>query len=489
MTILDQLAEAAKARVALEKAHLPLADIKKAAAEALAGQSNPTPGNTATDWNPYPAELPVPWSKVPANRPSFKEAIAQPALSFICEVKQASPSKGVIAERFDYLQIAKDYEAAGAAAISVLTEPQWFHGSNQYLAEIAAAVDIPVLRKDFTVDEYMIYEAKTLGASAVLLIVAILSDAQLAQYLAITKELGMDALVEVHDKDELERAVAAGAEIIGINNRDLHTFNVNLETTRELARLVPDGTLLVSESGIVDGMDVLDVRWAGADAVLIGETLMRASDKRKALSQLREELPKVKICGLTTPEEIAIVNEAEPDYAGFVFAPSRRQVSPEQAAELREHLKPGITPVGVFVDADPEFITDLYVRGVIEIAQLHGSETEEDVKRLQRRGIPVIKAVQITRGDDPKAQTRADYLLVDSSAGSGEAFDWASISELSRKTLPPLILAGGISIDNVDQALEEVAPAVVDVSSSVETDGKKDKEKVIAFVNAVRGHK
>lgn len=217
----------------------------------------------------------------------FLRALKAEDVAFICEVKKASPSKGVIAEDFPYLQIARDYEKAGAAAISCLTEPYWFLGSGEYLKEIAENVKIPVLRKDFTVDEYMIYEAKTLGAAAVLLICSILSERQLSEYLDTAHRLGLSALVEAHDEAEIETAVRVGARIIGVNNRNLQTFSVDTENSARLRDLVPRDRVFVSESGIQSASDVENLRKIGADAVLIGETLMRAPDKKAKLDELR----------------------------------------------------------------------------------------------------------------------------------------------------------------------------------------------------------
>ena len=217
----------------------------------------------------------------------FEKALSADGISFICECKKASPSKGIIAEAFPYLDIAKDYEAAGADAISVLTEPKWFLGSDEYLKEITAAVSIPVLRKDFTVDEYMIYEAKLLGASAVLLIVSILSPAQIREYIGICDSLGLSALVECHDEGEIDTALKAGARIIGVNNRNLKDFSVDITLSGSLRNRVPDDVLFVSESGVRNAEDVQRMRKAGADAVLVGEALMRAEDKTRMLAELR----------------------------------------------------------------------------------------------------------------------------------------------------------------------------------------------------------
>lgn len=258
MSILSEIAEKTRQRVAEEKKQLPLAQLRDQA-EAMDASTG------------FP----------------FKKALAAPGMSFICEVKKASPSKGLIAPDFPYLQIAQEYQAAGAAAISCLTEPYWFQGSDQYLREISKAVAIPVLRKDFTVDDYMIYGAKVLGASAVLLICAILDDSQLRDYLALSHSLGLSALVEAHDEAELDRALSAGAAIIGVNNRDLRTFTVDVENSLRLRRLAPPEVLFVSESGIKTHMDIQKLYDNGTNAVLIGETLMRAPDKRSTLAQLR----------------------------------------------------------------------------------------------------------------------------------------------------------------------------------------------------------
>ena len=260
MTILDQLAGHARERTEQAKQKTPLSVLKEQA-EAL-----------------------------PKGAFAFEQALKAPGISFICECKKASPSKGLIAPDFPYLSIAKEYHAAGADAISVLTEPKWFLGRDQYLREIASAVSIPCLRKDFAVDEYMIYEAKVLGASAVLLICSILTPAQLRDYQAVCDGLGLSALVEAHDEGEVEMALAAGARIIGVNNRNLKDFTVDTENSRRLRAMIPPSVLFVSESGVKTPADVENLRDVGADAVLIGETLMRAADKKSKLSELRGRL-------------------------------------------------------------------------------------------------------------------------------------------------------------------------------------------------------
>lgn len=257
MTILDQLADYARERVAKARSIRPLEQVK---AEALALSKGSF---------------------------EFEKALSKDGISFICECKKASPSKGLISPDFPYLQIAKEYEAAGADCISVLTEPKWFLGSDEYLQKISSSVSIPCLRKDFTVDEYMIYEAKTLGASAVLLICSILGEEQIREYIGICDELGLSALVETHDEEEVRMALKSGARIIGVNNRNLKDFTVDTDNSRRLREMIPSSVIFVSESGVREPSDVALLEDIGADAVLIGETLMRADDKKKKLCELR----------------------------------------------------------------------------------------------------------------------------------------------------------------------------------------------------------
>ena len=257
MTILEELAEYARVRVEKSKKQIPLAEIKTQALQMKKGDF------------------------------SFEKALKKEGLSFICECKKASPSKGIIAQEFPYLQIAKEYEEAGADCISVLTEPKWFLGSDAYLQEIASQVKIPCIRKDFTVDEYMIYEAKLLGAQAVLLICSILSEAEIKEYISICDMLGMSALVEAHDEEEIRMAVRAGAGIIGVNNRNLKDFIVDTQNSERLRALVPENVIYVSESGIQSAKDIESLKRSGVDAVLIGEALMKAADKKRKLQQLR----------------------------------------------------------------------------------------------------------------------------------------------------------------------------------------------------------
>lgn len=259
MTILDQLAAHARERVAADQAENSL-DVLQAQCRALGR----------------------------GREERFRAALEKPELSFICEVKKASPSKGVIDQDFPYRDIARDYEYAGADAISCLTEPKWFLGSDQIFTDIRQAVDTPMLRKDFTVDAYQLYQARIMGADCVLLLCALLDTGTLERYLGICEELGLSALVEAHDEKEIASAVAAGAEIIGVNNRNLKDFSVNFDNAARLRDQIPPGMLYVAESGVKTPADAAAVKAMGADGVLIGEALMRAKDKGAMLAALRE---------------------------------------------------------------------------------------------------------------------------------------------------------------------------------------------------------
>lgn len=266
--ILEKIAERTKERIREEKKSRPLFDIR-AEAECLAASGG------RESWDALPFEK------------ALREGSAGKNPAFICEVKRASPSKGIITEDYCYMDIARAYERAGAAAVSCLTEPFWFRGEDRHLRDLAEIVSLPILRKDFTVEPYMLYQARVLGASAVLLICSVLEAAELQDYLSLSASLGLSALTEVHDEYELETALACGARVIGVNNRNLKDFSVDTKTSTRLARLIPQDILFVVESGIRTREDVRLFREHRADALLIGETLMRAADKQRALESLR----------------------------------------------------------------------------------------------------------------------------------------------------------------------------------------------------------
>ncbi|MDR3144648.1 MAG: indole-3-glycerol phosphate synthase TrpC [Treponema sp.] len=280
--ILDDIAAGTRKRVAAARAAKPLEEIREAALAKVGAAGAAKTGAAASTGGASSAGNAAGGPDFP-----FEKALSAPGISFICEVKRASPSRGIIAADFPYLEIAREYQEAGAAAVSVLTEPDYFMGKDSYLREIAAAIDLPVLRKDFILDPYQIYEAKLLGAAAVLLICALLDRKTLEEYIALGASLGLSCLVEVHTPEELRAALDAGARIIGINNRDLKTFTVDIGVTARLRRLIPPGIVTVSESGVGSPGDIRFLAEQRIDGVLIGETLMRAADKKAELAGLR----------------------------------------------------------------------------------------------------------------------------------------------------------------------------------------------------------
>ena len=439
----------------------------------------------------------------------FEAALRQQDFNFICEVKKASPSKGIIAEHFPYLDIAKEYEVAGAAAISVLTEPDFFKGDKKYLQEIASTVKIPVLRKDFIIDEYQIYQAKVWGASAILLICACLDVPALTKFRELADSLGLSSLVEAHDEVEVQMAIDCGARIIGVNNRNLKDFTVDVQNSVRLRNLVQDDVIFVSESGLETPEDIQVLRDNNIGVALMGETFMRSPNKVEKLAYLYGPTyytPKIKMCGISKVDTIPAIVEVKPDYMGLVFAPSKRQVTVEQAKTLVEELhkvyvkKYGsdteqdkndtIKTVGVFVNETVDNLVTIANEANLDAVQLHGDEDETFIQSLKERtNVEVWKAVQIRSAVDAEAwiDSSADMLLFDAyhkdeRGGTGEVFDWSSLDEFER----PFMLAGGIDSTNVARAIRTVRPYGIDISSGIETNGVKDDEKIKAFTNIVK---
>ena len=487
--ILDKIIEATKIRVAQEK-DVETPEAVKAAALAL-------PSDTG-----FP----------------FEAALRQQDFNFICEVKKASPSKGIIAEHFPYLDIAKEYEVAGAAAISVLTEPDFFKGDKKYLQEIASTVKIPVLRKDFIIDEYQIYQAKVWGASAILLICACLDVPTLTKFRELADSLGLSSLVEAHDEHEVQMAIDCGARIIGVNNRNLKDFTVDVQNSVRLRNLVQDDVIFVSESGLETPEDIQVLRDNNIGVALMGETFMRSPNKVEKLAYLYGPTyytPKVKMCGISNVETIPAIIDAKPDYMGLVFAPSKRQVTVEQAKTLVEELykqnvvgnnseveqtepvtsldtasSETIKTVGVFVNETVENLLKIAEEVKLDVIQLHGDEDESFIQILKEQSnVEVWKAVQVRSAADAEKwiDSSADMLLFDAyhkdeRGGTGEVFDWSALDEFER----PFMLAGGIDSTNVARAIRTVRPYGIDISSGIEIEGVKDDEKMKAFTNIVR---
>ena len=522
--ILDKIVAATEKRVCDAKANLPLSELQQ-----------------QVERMPITKDFP------------FEQALQELDFNFICEVKKASPSKGIIAEEFPYLEIANDYEMAGAAAISVLTEPDFFLGSPQYLQEIAEAVHIPVLRKDFIIDEYQIYEAKLWGASAILLIVAILDDDTMRRFHELADSLGLSCLVEAHDETEVLRAVSIGARIIGVNNRNLKDFTVDVNNSIRLRKLVDESVIFVSESGLDTAADIQCLRDNDIHAALMGESFMRSANKVEKLAELYgpirhnsfmendldldvlgkkrackvEALPisevtdrivleadsvteqryevKVKFCGITQLDTVPVLLETGPDYVGFVFAPSKRQVTVEQAQSIARDLRDSLkitngdkssSPVGVFVNEMIPTIVEIAKAVPLSIVQLHGDETIAYIETLrnqlqeqQLESVEIWKAIQVQGKEDmlPWEQAPIDGLVVDAYSkkergGTGKTIDWSLLEGVQ----VPYYLAGGIGLHNVVRAIRRLQPYGLDMSSSLETNGQKDAKKMSTMSQLIK---
>ncbi len=484
-TFLERIVAATRAELAERQARVSLEEMRARAAEA------PAPRDFAAALCPLPG--------APAR--------------LIAEVKRASPSKGLLAAQFDPVAQATAYAAGGAAAISVLTEPRYFLGALEHLSAVRAAVTIPVLRKDFLLDPYQVYEARSAGADAALLILALLDDALAADLLGLIRTLGMEALVEAHNTAEAQRAVRLGASVIGVNARDLRTFAVDTAIVRHLRPLVPADRLFVAESGVSDWRDVAQARAWGADAVLVGEALMRSADPKARTRELATApggataalfggagQPFVKICGLARVEQAQTAARFGADAFGLVFAPmapDHRRVSVEQAARIVAGLDAGAgeaLPVGVFVNPDVRQVAEIAKRVGLRAIQLSGDESAQQCAEVaEATHLPVIKAARLR--DEADLATLDDYihagatLLLDTPArglygGAGETGDWSLARRVAEQW--PIILAGGLTPANVAEAVATIAPRGVDVSSGVETDRAKDSEKIRAFIEQAR---
>ena len=423
------------------------------------------------------------------------EALSDPSKSrigLIAEVKRASPSRGMFAPDLDPIELACTYASNGATAISVLTESHFFLGSFEYLAAIKQVVKVPVLCKDFIIDEYQVYEARAYGADAILLICAILDQVQLQRLLKVAHDLRMGCLVEVHTSEEVQQAIAAGANVIGINSRDLVTFQMNPSLIRKLRPLIPKDRVVVAESGIHSSADARRLARYDVQAMLVGESLVTSQDipaQIRTLLKGANESVQVKICGLRTTDQLVSARDAGADLLGLMFYdPSPRSIHPQEARELLKtcedsHITPDI--VGIFVNKEAEYINDIVEQVGLHFVQLHGNESPEFCKRINR---PVIKGLRLNRRADlnliEKYKQTSWRILLDTPTvkwgGTGETHDWDLARTVAQQT--PIFLAGGLTPENVAEAIHQVHPWGVDVSSGVEINGNKDAEKIRAFV-------
>jgi len=430
----------------------------------------------------------VPLAQLAGARPSdrsLEQALAAPHTGFVLECKRASPSRGRIREDFDPAALAADY-APVADALSVLTDERFFEGRLDYLRIAREQVSVPVLCKDFILDPYQLFEARSYGADAVLLMLSVLEDGPFGECFAAAAELGLDALVEVHDAAELDRAVRLGARIVGINNRNLKTLEVDLRTTERLAPAVPRDRLVVAESGVRDHRDVVRLR-SHAHAFLVGSSLMAATDVARASRGL--VYGRVKVCGLTRLEDARTAAALGATHGGLVFAESPRQVTVEQAREL---CRAELDWVGVFVNDPPARVANIARELQLSAVQLHGEETIDAVNDLRRQLPPeteIWKAAPVRDHIPRLEETGADRLVLDAHSegargGTGRRFDW---SLLHGHELGQVIVAGGLTPENVTEA-DRLGAYGLDVSSGVEqTPGRKSQALLQSFFAALRG--
>lgn len=419
----------------------------------------------------------------------FRDALivggAAPRL--IAEIKAASPSAGPIAPDPDVEQIARAYRAGGAAAISIVAEPRFFSGSLDWIERASTASRLPILMKHFVTEPRLALRGIAAGADGILLLASLLSESQMRELLSLIGESGRDALVEVHDEAELETAVAAGASIIGVNNRDLRTFEVDLSTAERLVPRIPSAALRVAESGIRSAADAGRMATAGFDAILVGEHLLRSSDREAAARELTGG-PAIKICGITRPVDALEAAAAGADFIGLVFAAgSTRRVGEERAREIAAAVrKQGSRAriVGVFRDQPLEEIRSLASSVGLDMVQLHGSEHPA---MIAGAGVPVIRAVGVNGKRPDFSDGDPAWFLFDTaaSAGKGVAFDWSLLDGIERKNR--FFLAGGLTPDNVAEAVRRVRPDALDVSTGVEeSPGIKSPAKVRRFIEEAR---
>ncbi|MGE3278255.1 MAG: bifunctional indole-3-glycerol-phosphate synthase TrpC/phosphoribosylanthranilate isomerase TrpF [Candidatus Altimarinota bacterium] len=425
-------------------------------------------------------------------RPSdrdFTSALLQKGISLIAEIKKASPKEGLIVKGpFSVDRIARIYEQSGARAISVLTDEKYFQGSLQNLRKAREATkDIPLLCKDFIVDEYQIYEARSFGADAILLIAGILTKDQVQIYLRVADELKMAAICEVHNEEELKMVLETGAEIIGINNRDLNSFKVSLNTTSKLAKKIPANKIIISESGISTRAHLKKLP-KQTDAILVGTSILRSPDITKKIQGLiGKPKPMIKLCGIRSLEQAQLCAKLGVDFIGLNFVPtSPRRISYQLGSQIIQKIreqKTGTKVVGVFQNQDLNEINTAAEKIGLDFIQLSGDEPITFVKKCKR---PVIKGVSIIRKGSLNKAARyvpyVKYLLLDSAQpGSGKGFDHKILKKFPHK----FFLAGGIRLENVRDILKLVQPFGVDTASGIETDGEVDLKKIQKFIKLI----
>lgn len=418
---------------------------------------------------------------------SLEDALRKPRTGFVMECKQASPSRGTIRADYDPLELARAYDPL-ADGISVLTEEQFFGGSLAHLRAVSDAVSVPVLCKDVVLDPYQVVEARAHGADAVLLMLSVLDAAGYRRCAEMSDSLGLDVLTEVHGEDELLRAIDLGARIVGINNRNLETLEVDLALTERLAPLVPDDRVVVCESGVGSHRDVARLR-RFADGFLVGTALSSRPDVTRACREL--VFGPVKVCGLTRPGDARVASDCGAVFGGLVFAAgSPRQVDLSRAREVCAAAD--LAWVGVFVDQDPRVVAETVEALGLAVVQLHGDETSaylHQLRDLLPGACEVWKGCRVRDQVPPTSVEGADRVVLDtytatSRGGAGERFDWSLLDGLN---LERALLAGGLDA-SCAAAAESVGAFGLDVSSGVErAPGEKSRGRLGAFFEVLRG--
>lgn len=418
---------------------------------------------------------------------SLLESLKKPSLGYILELKKASPSRGTIRRNFDPAHLAKIYEPY-ASGVSVLADSRFFEGRLEYVRDVAGAVQIPVLLKDFIIDPYQVYEARRYGANAVLLMLSVLDDREFGRCFEAVQKLKMDALVEVHNEKELQRALVLGAEIIGINNRDLKTLDVDLATTERLAPLLPRDKIVIAESGIRDHRDTLRLRDL-VSGFLVGSSLMAREDLGRATKELI--FGSVKVCGLTREADAVWAGKSGAVYGGMIFAhESPRVVDMNTARQLSKNRE--LDWVGVFRNHDLQQVFETASALDLPVVQLHGEEDADYIRRLKERlghGKEIWKALRIDDRIPDLKRIVADRILLDSyrrgvPGGTGHSFDWSLLREQGAENL---VLGGGLGPKNA-AAADAVGASILDVNSGLESEpGIKDSELITRFFEELRG--
>jgi indole-3-glycerol phosphate synthase/phosphoribosylanthranilate isomerase len=418
------------------------------------------------------------------------EVLSKDEFFLIAECKKGSPSKGVLVDDYSPVELAKAYEKAGASAVSVLTEKNYFHGAKKHLAMVKEAVSIPVLRKDFIIHPYQIYEAYELGADIVLLIVACLGDEKLRELYDLIVSYGMTPLVEVHNQEELNRALELDPVLLGINNRDLKTFKTDIEISFRLKKLIPNKVKVISESGIKNNEVIERLKTSGFFGALIGESILISSDVRVKINELMGRRG-IKICGITNQQDFDALANLGVDYLGFIFyEKSPRYVSSSRVAGFNNNKA---TKVGVFVNETADRIREVYEEAKLDIVQLHGDEAPEFCKEL---GLPFWKAIRVkdesslaTIDSFPKGtKFLLDGFAKDSYGGTGNSIQVELITKALEKT-KNIVVAGGIGLENIKELLK-IPFIEIDVNSSVElSPGNKDIVKCREIIAIAKGKK